>query len=161
MPELPVEIIRSERRKRTLQASVIDGAIRVRVPAGLPRDEEERLVNDLVSKIKRKLEAGEVDLGSRAAKLARRYQLPEPDDISWSDRQNLRWGSCTYGDGTIRISSRLASVPDFVLDYVIVHELAHLEASGHGADFKALENRYKLAERARGYLMALRHTGAA
>lgn len=161
MSELPIEIIRSDRRKRTLQASIIDGAIRVRVPAGLPRDEEERLVNDLVSKIKRKMEAGEVDLAARAAKLARRYRLPEPVEISWSERQNLRWGSCTSGTGTIRISSRLASVPDFVLDYVIVHELAHLEATGHGEDFKALESRYEFAERANGYLMALRHTGAA
>jgi predicted metal-dependent hydrolase len=160
MSEFPVEIIRSDRRKRTLQASVVDGTIRVRVPAGLPHEEERRLVSELVGKIRRKLEAGAVDLPSRASNLARRYQLPEPTEIAWSDRQNLRWGSCTPDHGTIRISNRLATVPAFVLDYVLVHELAHLEVAGHGADFKALENRYELAERARGYLMALGRTSA-
>lgn len=161
MTDLPVEIIRSDRRKRTLQADVIDGAIRVRVPAGLPREEERRMVEELVDKIRRKMAAGQVDLGPRAASLARRYELPAPSDVSWSDRQNLRWGSCTPSQGTIRISSRLGNVPEFVLDFVIVHELAHLLVSGHGPEFRRLEDRYELAERARGYLMALRHSGAA
>ena len=161
MTDLPVQIIRSDRRKRTLQADVIDGAIRVRVPAGLPRDEERRMVEELVDKLRRKLTAGQVDLVPRAAALARRYELPVPADVSWSDRQNLRWGSCTPGQESIRISSRLANVPGFVLDFVLVHELAHLLVSGHGPEFRHLEDRYELAERARGYLMALRHSGAA
>ncbi len=157
MTDLPVEIIRSDRRKRTLQASVVAGAIQVRVPAGLPPEEERRLVDELVRKLRRKVEAGAVDLAARASVLARRYRLPQPSEISWSGRQHLRWGSCTPAHGAIRISSRLASVPGFVLDYVLVHELAHLEVAGHGADFRALEARYELAERARGYLMALGH----
>lgn len=55
MSDLPVEIIRSERRKRTIQASVVAGAIRVMVPAGMPHDEERRVVDDLVARIRRKL----------------------------------------------------------------------------------------------------------
>lgn len=161
MTDLPVEIIRSDRRKRTLQATVIDGRIRVRVPAGLPRDEERRLVDELVEKVRRKSEVGTIDLAARASALAIRYGLSQPGEIAWSTRQNLRWGSCTPAHGTIRISTRLASVPEFVLDYVLVHELAHLEVPGHGPEFQALEGRYGLAERARGYLMALRQTGAA
>jgi predicted metal-dependent hydrolase len=159
MTDLPVHIIRSERRKRTLQASVVDGTIRVRVPAGMPRAEEQRLVDELVGKVRRQMGAGRIDLTTRASTLARRYSLPQPSEISWSERQNMRWGSCTPAHGAIRISSRLAQVPAFVLDYVLVHELAHLEVPGHGSDFKALENRYELAERARGYLMALSREG--
>jgi predicted metal-dependent hydrolase len=48
-----------------------------------------------------------------------------------------------------------------VLDWVMIHELAHLEEPNHGSRFKALVGRYELAERARGYLMAKgeeRHT---
>jgi len=155
MNDLPIEIVRSERRKSTLQASVVAGTIRVMVPAGMPRDEEQRLVDKLVARIRRTVEAGTVDLPTRASALARRFDLPEPSEISWSARQNTRWGSCTPSRGAIRISNRLATVPAFVLDYVLVHELAHLAVAGHGRDFEALVGRYELAERARGYLMAL------
>jgi predicted metal-dependent hydrolase len=159
MTDLPVEIVRSARRKSTLQASIIGGTIRVRVPAGLPPAEERRMVDELVAKVRKKARAGSVDLTARAATLARRFDLPRPAEIAWSSRQNTRWGSCTSADGTIRISDRLASVPPFVLDYVIVHELAHLVVNGHGPEFDALVNRYELAERARGYLMALNQAG--
>jgi hypothetical protein len=63
-----------------------------------------------------------------------------------------RWGSCTPADGTIRVSERLREMPGWVLDYVLVHELAHLLVPGHGADFWELVGRYPRAERARGYL---------
>lgn len=155
MTDFPVDIVRSERRKRTLQAYLRDGRIKVMVPAGLDIDEEQRLIEELTSKIRRKATSAEVDLGQRAKQLADRYGLPFPSEIVWSDRQMKRWGSCTPGDGRIRISRRLASLPGWVLDSVIVHELAHLEVAGHGPDFKTLVGRYALTERARGYLMAV------
>jgi len=71
------------------------------------------------------------------------------------------WGSCTFTTGAIRIARRAAVLPDWVLDYLLVHELAHLEQSDHGPAFHELENRYPLTERARGYLMALDSTGEA
>lgn len=160
MSQLPVEIIRSSRRRRAVQATVTDGVIRVRVPEGLAASEERRLVDGLVQKVRKKLEATEVDLPSRAGVLAKRFRLPEPDTITWSSRQNARWGSCTPSNRSIRISDKLASVPDFVLDYVIVHELAHLDQRGHGPEFKSLVDRYPRSERAIGYLMALGFHGS-
>lgn len=156
---MPVEIVRSARRKRTLQAHVVAGTIRVMVPAGLPADEERTMVDRLVARVRSKMEAGQIDLAERADRLAAEYGLPTPSSIEWSPRQNLRWGSCSVAQGRIRISSRLTGVPEFVLDYVILHELAHLAARGHGPDFKRLVGGYPQAERAEGYLMALNQIG--
>ena len=66
-----------------------------------------------------------------------------------------QWGSCSFSDGAIRIARRAAELPDWVLDYLLLHELAHLVHSDHGREFHALEDRYPLTERAKGYLLAL------
>jgi predicted metal-dependent hydrolase len=95
-----------------------------------------------------------IDLTARAASLAHRYGLPTPGDIRWSDDMRTRWGSCTPDDGTIRISTRVAAFPDWVVDYVVIHELAHLRVPGHGEAFWQLVHRYAKAERAIGYLIA-------
>jgi len=155
MKELPVDVIRSKRRKRTLSARLIDGRLEVRVPAGMDPDEEAKLVEDLLGRARRKISAATVDLGRRATELAIRYRLPRPVSVEWSTRQMRRWGSCTPDEGRIRISDRLAGMPPWVLDSVLVHELAHLEVAGHGPEFQKLVDRFELTERATGYLMAV------
>jgi predicted metal-dependent hydrolase len=65
-----------------------------------------------------------------------------PSSIRWSTTQNKRWGSCTLQTGEIRISERLRVAPDWVLDAVIVHELAHLIEPNHSPRFRELESRY-------------------
>jgi predicted metal-dependent hydrolase len=78
------------------------------------------------------------------------------ESIRWVTNQNKsRFGSCTPSNGTIRLSHRIANMPPFVIDYVIVHELAHLLEANHGPRFWRLVNRYPKTERARGYLMAV------
>ena len=124
------------------------------IPEGLSGDEESKLVDEMVARAVRKLSSAGIDLGSRGRALARKYQLPTPDSIEWSERQMTRWGSCTPANGAIRISNRLASTPGWVLDWVIIHELAHLEEANHGPRFQSLVDRYPLAERAKGYLIA-------
>jgi predicted metal-dependent hydrolase len=76
----------------------------------------------------------------------------QPTSVRWVSNMASRWGSCTPTDGTIRVSSRLRDMPSWVLDYVLVHELAHLLVPGHGTDFWDLVGRYPRTERARGYL---------
>jgi hypothetical protein len=154
MTDLPVDLVRSSRRKRTAQAYVAGGRLRVLMPAGMSPAEESRLVETLVARVSRRLSTVDVDLPARAGELAAKYGMPAPTSIEWSDRQMRRWGSCTPSEGSIRISSRLASMPGWVLDWVIIHELAHLEVPDHGDRFQALVARYELGERAKGYLMA-------
>lgn len=154
---LPYRVVRSTRRNKSSQARVVDGVIEVRIPAWFTDADEAEAVASLVPRVRRKFSASErqPDLAVRAAKLANTYDLPAPTSIRWVDNQLRRWGSCTPATGTIRISSRLLRAPSWVLDYVIVHELAHLVECNHGAAFKALESRYPQVERASGFLDAM------
>ena len=151
---LPVEIVRSRKRRKTVQAVLADGVIRVHVPAALSQREIDEYVADLVPRLERRYRSDHIDLDQRARHLARRFDLPHPRSIVWAENQRRRWGSCDTRTGEIRISSRLADFPPWVLDYVIVHELAHLVVPHHGPEFAPLVERYPRAERARGYLMA-------
>jgi predicted metal-dependent hydrolase len=150
---MPVEVVFSTRRRKTVQAALVDGVIRVQAPAGMDQGELDRHITTLVSRLERRVQASAVDLEARAALLARRYRLPRPTSVTWAE-QRSRWGSCTIATGHIRISTRLAGWPPWVLDYVLVHELAHLEVPDHSRAFHDLVDRYPLAERARGFLLA-------
>lgn len=149
-----VEVVRSARRKRTVGAELRGDVLRVTVPSWMSRADEAAWVDKMSASFRRKRSAERIDLTERANTLARRHQLPRPRDIRWADDMTTRWGSCTYGTASIRISTRLAPFPDWVIDYVIVHELCHLEVRGHGADFWKLAHRYPKAERAIGFLIA-------
>jgi predicted metal-dependent hydrolase len=96
----------------------------------------------------------DASLARRATQLCRQYLggAARPRSVRWVDNQQSRWGSCTPARGTIRISHRVGRLPEWVLDYVLIHELAHLLAPGHGRDFWALVAAYPLTERARGFL---------
>lgn len=154
MSPMKVEVVRSTRRRRTVQARAVGDVLRVSIPATMTKADEERFVADMVRRMERRTSSAGIDLNERALALARRHGLDMPQSIRWVDNQEWRWGSCTPADRSIRISSRLAGYPAWVVDYVIVHELAHLTVAGHGPSFWALVGRYPKAERARGFLMA-------
>ena len=109
---------------------------------------------EMVRRFKRKIATQEVDLTERARILAKRYSLHTPNDIEWAENLTSVWGLCTPSTKSIRLSTRLVGFPSWVLDYVIVHELAHLHVSGHGPDFWEITRRYEKTERAIGYLIA-------
>jgi len=151
---MKVEVVRSARRRKTVQARQVNGVLQVCIPATMTKGEEEHWVTEMVRRIERKRATDEIDLERRAKDLAHRFRLSTPASIRWATNQEWRWGSCTPTDGTIRISSRLVGEPSWVLDYVIIHELAHLSVRNHGPRFWALVDRFPKAERARGFLIA-------
>lgn len=53
-----------------------------------------------------------------------------------------RWGSCTPATGRIRLNLQLGLMDPRFLEYVLVHEMTHLWASGHGAEFQRRMDRY-------------------
>jgi len=151
---MEVTVIRSAKRRKTAQARMVEGRLEVRIPARSSKAEEQRLVEVFRRRYERAGTSAEVDLTARAKKLAKQFDLPRPTEIRWVSNQAHRWGSCTPSTGVIRISDRMAEYPPWVVDHVIVHELAHLVERRHGPKFQALANRYPLAERAEGYLLA-------
>jgi len=151
---LDVDVIRSSRRRKTAQARLIGSTVEIRIPAHCSLDEERDLIEHFTAKFERSRSTDGIDLDRRARKLADRFDLPRPSSIQWVGNQRFRWGSCTPSSGAIRLSERLVEYPSWVLDYVIVHELAHLRVAGHNADFWRLVEAYPLSERARGFLIA-------
>jgi len=151
----PVQITASKRRKKSVSAKIVNGVLDVRTPVGLPLEVRDAHIRDLATRLERKRASTEIDLEARALALAKRYDLPKPASIEWSSRQNSRWGSCTPANGSVRISNRLSGMPYWVVDYVIVHELAHLLHLNHDAQFHAVVARYPKAERAEGFLEAV------
>lgn len=153
-PPLTVEVTRSRRRKKTAEARVVGSTLQIRIPATCSGDEERFFIEHFQAKFDRSRTAALIDLEQRAARLATTYDLPTASSIRWVSNQRHQWGSCTPSDRSIRLSDRLAGFPAWVVDYVVVHELAHLLEADHGPAFWALVNRYPKTERARGYLMA-------
>ncbi len=155
--EPEVEVRRSRRRRRTVSAYREGNRIIVLVPASLTRAEEARWIETMVARLERaerRRTTSDDDLMARSEELSDRYLggLATPRSVRWVDNQQSRWGSCTPGDKTIRLSARLQGMPSWVTDYVLVHELAHLLEPGHDERFWAWANRYPKAEQAKGYL---------
>jgi predicted metal-dependent hydrolase len=155
VPQLRVEVIRSKKRRKTISAQQIgDDLVRVSIPATCTKAEEDHWVEEMRRRFEKRALADRVDLYERAVELAEQHGFPVPQSVRWVDNQHARWGSCTPVDATIRISSRMVGFPRWVIDSVLVHELAHLLEHNHNARFDALCARYPLTERATGYLLA-------
>lgn len=152
----------SSKRRRSISARRAGESFLVMVPGRMPYSEAEGLARQLVNRVLRREHrtsavVGE-DLRRRANRLAQRYlddrvQRPvRPKEVLWVSNQAQRWGSCSPHSARIRLSDRMAGMPYWVIDYVLVHELAHLVETNHTQAFHRLVAAYPLAERARGYL---------
>lgn len=156
----PVEIIRSKRRKKTVSASLKNGTLLVRAPANATDKELAPIIENLQKRLTRRMKktpASDEALEKRARQMNDEFFNGRLQwrSIRYVTNQNKRFGSCTPSHGTIRLSHRLIEMPKWVHDYVLMHELAHLEEANHGPNFWRLVNQYPLTERARGYLMAV------
>lgn len=156
MTALPyrVEVVRSKRRRKTVSAELLGDIVRVSMPAWMSKADEERYVAELVGRLERREQRGRLDIAARAATLSRRYDLPVAASVEWMPDRKTQWATCTVNTRAIHVAERVANFPAWVLDYVLVHELAHLAEPNHSARFWAMVLRYPRAERARGFLIA-------
>ncbi len=148
-----------------------DGSILLRVPYRLPEQEVKPMLEQIAARLARKQRRAarrtDDDLQARAETINRRYFGGEIEwaAIRWVGNMQHRLGSCTWSpappdstlsgptDGHIRISERIRGWPQWVVDYVIAHELAHRVHPNHSPEFWAfLSDAYPLTEKARGFI---------
>lgn len=160
-----VVLRRSARRRKTVAATRESGQLVVSVPARMSRREAEGWVDKLLKQMRDKQDAqrgadSKHVAASDEALMARSVQLVDrylggklyPVSVRWSAQQRRVWGNCRPDEKTIRLNVALKKMPEWVIDYVLVHELAHLLEASHNKRFWALCANYPKAERARGYL---------
>lgn len=159
---MPIEVRRSARRKRTVNAVFREGVAVVSIPAHFTRAQEAEWVQRMVDRLETRAAPAPVpdpaaagaELARRAAELSERYLdgAAKPVSVRWVSNQNSRWGSATPARGTIRLSDKLAGMPQWVIDYVLLHELAHLLEPSHGPRFWRLLESYPQTETAKAFL---------
>lgn len=111
-----IEIVRSRKRKKTVQAREENGKIYVYLPAGMSREEEKKYVDEIVKKMERRKRRRELNsdesLSRRAQELNEKYFGGKLEfEIKYVTNQSRRFGSCTPQDKKIRISDRLVDMP--------------------------------------------------
>ena len=160
----PVEVRRSARRTRTVAAFWEDGTAVVAIPARFTAAQEREWVHRMLAKLhkqgERRAAAGrrrpatDNALAAHAAQLSTQYLggRSVPTSVRWVSNQNSRWGSATPAEGTIRLSDKLRPMPQWVIDYVLLHELAHLLVASHNAAFWKLLEAYPETQRAKAFL---------
>ncbi|WP_346959560.1 M48 family metallopeptidase [uncultured Arthrobacter sp.] len=161
----PVEVRRSARRRRTVAAFWENGTAVVAIPAHFSGAQELEWVNRMLEKLRlqgsrsrkaagKRRAGSDVELAARAAELSASYLSGRavPASVRWVTNQNSRWGSATPSEGTIRLSHKLQPMPQWVIDYVLLHELAHLLVAAHNAAFWRLLAAYPDTERAKAFL---------
>ena len=96
-----------------------------------------------------------VEAGPEAERLRRALKRLLPPLVEeWAERMGVevpairvrrmttRWGTCNTKTRTVTFNLELARREPELLEYVVVHELAHLRERGHGAAFKAIMDRH-------------------
>ena len=161
----PVEVRRSARRRRTVAAFWENGTAVVAIPASFSRAEEREWVHRMLEKLRlqgtrgrkaagKRRAGSDAELAAHAAGLSAKYLggRAVPTSVRWVTNQNSRWGSATPSEGTIRLSHKLQPMPQWVIDYVLLHELAHLLVAAHNAAFWRLLAAYPETGRAKAFL---------
>ncbi len=155
-------IVRTDRKSLALEVSRRDAAVIIRAPKRLPRETIERFVSahrkfieKNVSKVKLELEREEM-LFAECDESGLRIKAMEylPDKIGYYSKlmglaptgvkitsARTRFGSCSPKN-SLCFSLYLMQKDERFIDYVIVHELAHIKHHNHGAAFYGLIEKY-------------------
>ena len=159
-----IVVIRSKKRRRNISAYRQGGKIIISIPARLTKAEEREIIPEMIARVKaQEVLATESELSIKSDLLLSTY-APEittrAAKVSWRV-MNERWGSCTNIDRTIRISTKLSTAPDYVLEYVLFHESIHLDNPSHDENFNSVLRRYPRHLEAEAFLAGFEAGSAA
>jgi predicted metal-dependent hydrolase len=140
-----VNLRRDKRLKKTSRwERLADGTLLLRVPHRLPKFRVGSLLEQVSTQLEKtvKIHARrtDADLHERAELINQKHfgGKIKWNAIRWVSNMHARLGSCTKGgstDAQIRISDKIKNWPDWVIDYVIAHELLHRRYPDHSAEF--------------------------
>jgi len=169
----PVLFKRSRRAKHVNISVKPFVGVRVAVPDGLSFKKAEEFVNTKTDWIQRHLyrmkqyeeenkiisdASVDIEMTKAKRKLTRRLRhLAKKHGFTYNRvfirNQKTRWGSCSHKNN-ISLNMKLVKLPDELMDYVILHELAHTRVKDHSNDFWAELNR--LVGNGKGMALKLR-----
>jgi len=158
---METKVILSSRRLRTVSARLVEDTLLISAPESLPYHRLEKIVADFKLRFERKKIKEELDKQQSLVEIAKRLNERyfgnklKINSVEYVTNHNSKFGCCHYRSAEIRISHKVGLMPEWVRDYVLVHEMAHLIEPNHSSRFWEIVRRYRLAERARGYLMAV------
>lgn len=160
MTDYAIKITRSKKRKKTIQSNFQNNQLTIYLPQGLSTKEEQKWISLMMKKHEKHTKRNNLNsdglLQKRAQELNKHYfEGKLTFAIKYVSNQQQRFGSCTPEEQTIRISDRVAALPAWVRDYILLHEMTHLVYPNHSKEFWETVNKFTYTERAKGYLLAL------
>lgn len=129
-------------QRKSLSMQVVRGGVKVRIPCGL--DPNDVTVQEFITRALSKLSQETVDKTPIHSSVEIRHRVR-----FWADKLGLKvqkvqiramkskWGSLS-SKGTLTLAADTRQLPAPLLDYLIVHELAHLKFPNHGKGFQLL-----------------------
>jgi predicted metal-dependent hydrolase len=157
--KLTVEV--DSRLRKFARWSLRGELVHIRVPKNTTPKEIEELISNITTRVIRQRKRAnrriDTNLMQRAATLNEQYFSGELSwhSIRWVNNMEHRLGSCTTGgstDGDIRISERIRLWPEYVVDYILAHEICHRKYPNHSAEFWEYLSRYPFTAKALGFL---------
>jgi predicted metal-dependent hydrolase len=130
----------TRKRVKNINARLVGDELRVSAPSWVSKSDLGEAVQDLGRRLVRRRREREVNREQRALDLAKKVarRFPDPPEIAaarFSTSQRARWGSYSPRTGTVRLNAALRQMPDWVLEGVVAHELAHVRHPDHSREF--------------------------